>query len=283
MTSLRRLAFALGTITFSVIALSASSTASAPLQLVGGGKGGGTPADVLATVPTPLFSKPAKVTALTTTWTNLAFAAMGGTDNLTKISRVDATFEFENPAVKMDLEISAGNDGSARIIRTVECLNSKSPKEEVTISIPAKSSTISAIDKNGTQEFEASDETLATLKRVADMWNPMLTALGQFEEIERVEPAVYGGVACNALVLAKPRLPGLQSGKLYLDAATNLPVGYETNVVRDIVISGQSTILEWQTESSIKVPKMIRLEGPDGVTDLSIKQVKLTLVGGAVS
>lgn len=268
-------------IVFVASAIVAALPAAAQLSRGGGGTTG-TVTDVLATIPTTMFSVPSTVTSTTRTWSNLAFTAMGGTSSLAKISRVDMTCVLETETVTMQLEITTVDGGDVRVRQTVEGIKPSSPPRTQTISLPAGSTTLTAIDDVGTQTFQVTAETAAVLRRAGDLWNPVLTMLGQFESVESVKRVSYGGKECNALILGKPRLPGLESGTLYLDATTNMPVGQETNVVRDILISGRSSILEWQTVSSIQVPKVIQMDGPDGITTLRITRLSLTLSTGTL-
>ncbi len=247
------------------------------------GGGGAVISDIVAVIPSPPYSMPANMTTATRAYANLALAAMGGATTLSQIKRVDMICEMESATTRMSIRCTSSSTGAMRFMQTVEGLNPAAPARTVCVEYVPNEKGLKVGDGKTSQTIDAPDEAIQVFRRSADMWNPVLTALGQFESVERVDRVTFAGRPCLALALGRPRLPGLESGVLYLDATTYLPVGQVTNVVRDILISGTTTILEWQTISDIKVPLTIQIDGPDGVATLRIKAVNISTTDSSIS
>lgn len=238
------------------------------------------PPDILATVPVRLFPRPAQISTDTRLWTNRGLHAAGGATTISQIQRVNIVCELESATTLMTLRISSMSTGEVRFEQTTQSLAPLAPGRTMRLVIPAETNLVLASDGAGTLEIPLPDNALAVLRRAGDIWSPMLTALGQFASFSEARPVTFNGRPCLAIRMQEPRLPGLLSGTLYLDAATFMPVGQETNMVRDILISGRTTILEWQTVAGIQVPKVIRLEGTDGTATLRFTSVSFITTSG---
>jgi len=247
-----------------------------------GGNGGNTsppppppPPDILATVSTQLFSIPPTVTDTTRLWVNRSLNATGAAGIISSLIRVEIECELETDDNLLSLRILSSSTGSVRFEQTTQCLKPLSPPRSMCIDMPVGNASLTVTDTAGTRMLALPDDARAVLRRAGDIWSPSMMALGQFETVVSATPITYQGRPCVALALGGPRLPGLQSGTVYLDAVTYLPVGQETNIVRDILISGRTTIMEWQTISGVQVPKVIQHEGTDGTSTLRFTSVTL--------
>jgi len=243
----------------------------------GGTSGGGSsPTDYLPGLNKVIFSVPETPTTLTKNWMNAALVAMGNPQKLANIRRTEFVCEMAGTFGGLVLEVAASSDG-AFFWKQIHSAPVKGPPERtMTLQLSADSRGARAgNDDDAEIAVELSEDVTKILRRSSDLWNPVLTTLGQFGTVEKVDSVMLGSRACTRLTMGSPRLQGLTSGLLYLDAVTSLPVAVETNVVRDIPISGQYTITEWQTVSGINVPRTLLVTGPDGTCTLTFHQVKL--------
>jgi len=231
--------------------------------------------DYLATLNARMFSIPKAPTALTRSWVNTVLNAQGGAEKLADLQRVEFTCELTGTFGVMTLDVTVSASGDLLFEQVVQTPYKGVPARSLTFSVTAGAERAVVGDGETKMAVPLAPGTLSALRRAGDMWNPMVTMLGQFEVIESVGAELVNGRPCLLLKMGKPRLDGLTTGSMWIDAVTFMPVAAETNVLRDVPISGKYTISDWQTVSGIQVPKSMSVVGPDGDTKLTFGKVKL--------
>lgn len=231
--------------------------------------------DYLATVNPQLFSGPPTPTTLTRFWANTMLAAMGSPEKLANLARVHFYCELTGSFGTMALTIEANSRGETTFKQVLQSNEKGAPPRTISFSINSANERVVIGDGESENAAQIPPDALSALRRAGDMWNPVFTMMGQFERVESTTLTVLDGRSCTLLTLGTPRLPGLTSGKVWIDLATLLPVRYETNVLRDVPITGVSRITEWQLNSGIQIPRTILIDGPEGTSTLTFLKVGL--------
>lgn len=241
-----------------------------------GNSGNSGPVDHVSSLNPLLYSVAPGINSTTRTWMNLVLNAMGSPSKLGQIVKSEFTCEMTGSFGTMSLSVMSSTTGEFTFHQTVRSPVAGVPGRTTIYTYSPSSGELKA-SCNGGQSIviDVTDECMALLRRTADLWNPVLTMIGQFESVDQVGIGQLGTTWCTVLTMGKPRIEGLTAGKIYLNNATLLPLGTETTVTRDIPISGKYTITGWQTIAGINVPRTAEIQGPDGTSQLTFTSVRL--------
>lgn len=250
-----------------------------------GSSGGSSTSDTLASlraVNSKLFDVPGTPTALTKQWVNASFGAMGNPDKLPGVLRTEVICDLVGPFGKMNFNVTASGAGDVRFVHTIESTDATAPRRRTTYVLTPNSNVVYVDDGSGQKRCELPQTQVDTFRRIGDIWNPLLLAMGQFEQVDSTTTQTVGARTYTVLTMGKPKIDGLTAGKVYLDSATALPMMVETTVTRDIPISGKYTITSWNSIAGIQVPATATVEGPDGTCTLTFTKIALYTSSGAL-
>jgi len=230
--------------------------------------------DYVATLNPTLYSVAPAMSATTRTWMNLALNAMGSPAKLGQIVKSEFACELTGTFGKMTLSVMSSSTGEMTFQQVTRPTGV--PGRTISYALSPNAAQFTASSNGGDPiVIQPTAECVAMLRRTADLWNPVLTTMGQFGSVDQVGYSQIGTTWCAVLMMGTPRVEGLTAGKLYLNAATALPLAYETTVTRDIPITAKYTITGWQTVAGIMVPRTVEMQGPDGTSLLTFTSVRL--------
>ncbi|MBX3355291.1 MAG: hypothetical protein KF724_06300 [Phycisphaeraceae bacterium] len=222
-----------------------------------------------------LFSVTTTPTALTRQWMNSVLTATGSPQKHSNLSRFEFTCVVTGSFGTMTLEVASRNTGSVFFSQEIESTNRFDPIRLLKFEILDTSGRVTASDGDQPMTIPLPAEVMSALRRAGDIWSPMLTMLGQFEQVQSVSTQVIGLRTYTVLTMSQPKLPGMTEGRIFIDTTTGLPAMVDTTVLRDIPISGRYTITAWQTISGMQIPLTMILDGPDGRSNLTFTHMAL--------
>lgn len=239
-----------------------------------GGNTGST--DYVASLNSTLFSVAPGMNVNTRYWMNQALNGMGSPTKLGQIVKTEFECELVGGFGKMTLAVMSSSTGEMTFSQVLRPATAGIPGRSIAYTLSTSPAQFTASSNGGDPlVITPTAECIAMIRRTADLWNPVLTMMGQFGSVDSLGAAMVGTTPCAVLNMGSPRMAGMTSGRIYLNVNNYLVVATETTVTRDIPISGKYTIIEWQSVSGITLPKKVVMEGPDGVALLTFTTIRL--------